>query len=147
MIGRGGKRGSGISVLAERHDEILAMTIIQNLIHHHHHVPPARISLTLFRHSSLSSIAPVRSSRLYPISAQSCCLYVLAGRPVFAHPCEGVHRSMSFMSSSLLLQQCPAYLVRLTWIVFMMGGRWSYSCCFVGGCSYDLFNIARSIFM
>ena len=25
------------------------------------------------------------------------------------------------MSSSLLLQQCPACLVRLTWIVFVMG--------------------------
>ena len=36
------------------------------------------------------------------------------------------------MNSSLLLQQCPACLVRLTWIVFVMGGRWPYSCCFVG---------------
>ena len=35
------------------------------------------------------------------------------------------------MSSSLLLQQCPACLVRLTLIVFMMGGRWPYSSCFV----------------
>ena len=26
------------------------------------------------------------------------------------------------MSSSLLLQQCPACLVRLTWILFVMGG-------------------------
>ena len=34
------------------------------------------------------------------------------------------------MSSSLLLQQCPACLVRLTWIVFVIGGRWPYSCCF-----------------
>ena len=33
------------------------------------------------------------------------------------------------MSSSLLLQQCPACLVRLTWIVFVMGGRWTYSWC------------------
>ena len=30
------------------------------------------------------------------------------------------------MSSSLLFQQCPACLVRLTWIVFVMGGRWPY---------------------
>ena len=36
------------------------------------------------------------------------------------------------MSSSLLLQQCPACLVRLTWIVFVMGGRWPYSWFFVG---------------
>ena len=43
------------------------------------------------------------------------------------------------MSLSLLLQQCPTCLVRLTLIVFLMGGRWPYSC------HYDLFNIARSI--
>ena len=35
------------------------------------------------------------------------------------------------MSSFLLLQQCPASLIRLTWIGFVMGGRWSYSCNFV----------------
>ena len=34
----------------------------------------------------------------------------------------GVHRSTSPMSSSLLLQQCPACLVRLICIVFVMGG-------------------------
>ena len=47
------------------------------------------------------------------------------------------------MSSSLFLQQCPACLVRLTWIVFVMGGRWPYSWCLVGCCRQDLFNIAR----
>ena len=50
-------------------------------------------------------------------------LYVGSGRPAFARPCEGAHRSTSLMSSSLLLQQCPACLVRLTWIVFVVGGR------------------------
>ena len=30
---------------------------------------------------------------------------------------------ISLMSSSELLQRCPACLVRLTWIVFVMGGR------------------------
>ena len=58
---------------------------------------------------------------------------------------KGVHKSTSLMSSSLLLQQCPACLVRLTWIVFVMGGRWPYSCCFVGCCLQDLFNVAGSI--
>ena len=41
-------------------------------------------------------------------------MYVRAGRPAFARPCVGVHKSTSLMSSSLLLQQCPACLVRLT---------------------------------
>ena len=37
----------------------------------------------------LSSIAPGRSLRLHPVSAQSYCVYVQAGRPAFARPCEG----------------------------------------------------------
>ena len=49
------------------------------------------------------------------------------------------------MSSSLLLQQCPACLVRLTCIVFVMGGKWPYSWCLVGYCRLDLFNIALNI--
>ena len=88
--------------------------------HHHHHVVPlARIYLTLSRHFSLSFIASGRSSELHPISSHSCCMYVRADRPAFARPYVEVQ---SLMSSSLLLQQCPACLVHLTWIVFMMGG-------------------------
>ena len=48
-------------------------------------------------------------------------MYVRAGRPAFARPYVGVHRSTSLMSSSLFLQQCPACLVRLILIVFVMG--------------------------
>ena len=101
----------------------------ENSHHHHHHVVlVARISLTLSRHSSLSFIALGRSSGQHPVSSHSCWMYVHAGRPAFARPCVGVHKSTSLMSSSLLLQQCSACLVRLTWIVFVIGGRWPYSC-------------------
>ena len=72
-------------------------------------------------------------------------MYVRAGRPAFARPCVGIHKSTSLMRSSLLLQQCPACLVRLTWIVFVIGGRWPYSWCLVGCCCQDLFRIAHSI--
>ena len=113
--------------------------------HHHHVVPPARISLTLFHHLSLSFIASGRSSGLHPVSSHSCWMYVRAGRPAFERPYVGVHKSTSLMSSSPLLQQCPACLVRLTGIVFGMGGRWPYSWCLGGCCRQDLFNIARSI--
>ena len=95
-------------------------------------MPPARISLTLSRHPSLSFIASRSSSGLHPISSQSCCMYVRAGRPTFARPYVGAHRSTSLMSSSLLLQQCPVGLLRLTWIVSVVGGRWPYSWRFVG---------------
>ena len=46
------------------------------------------------------------------------------------------------MSSSVLLQQCPACLVRPTLIVFVIGGKWPYSWCFLGCCLQDLFKIA-----
>ena len=118
-----------------------------HIYHHHHHhiVPLARICLTLSRYFSLSFIAFRKSSGLHPVSSQSCCMYVRAGRPAFARPYVGVHRSTSLMSSPLLLQQCPACLVRLTCIDFVMGGRWPYSWCLVGYCRQDLFNIARNI--
>ena len=100
------------------------LTIINYYHHDHDHVVPlARTSLTLSRHFSLSFIASGRSSEIHPVSSHSCCMYVRAGHPAFAWPYAGVHRSTSLMSSSLLLQQCPECLVRLAWIVFMMGGR------------------------
>ena len=92
-----------------------------------HVVPLARIFLALSRHFSLSLIASGRSSVLHPVSSHSCCMYVRAVHPAFAWPYAGVHRSTLLMSSSLLLQQCTACLVRLAWIVFVMGGRWPYS--------------------
>ena len=72
--------------------------------HHHHHV------LTLSRHYSLSFIASDWSSGLHSVSSQSCGMYVRAGRPDFARSYAGVHWSTSLMSTSLLLQQCPACL-------------------------------------
>ena len=46
------------------------------------------------------------------------------------------------MSSSLLLQQCPAYLEcpAYIWMVLEMGGKWPYSCCF-----QDFFSMTCSI--
>ena len=93
----------------------LPKTVVLGTIDHHHYIAPvARISLTLSRHSSLSFIALGRSSGQHPVSSHSCWMYVRAGRPAFAGPCVGVHKSTSLMRSSLLLQQCPACLVRLT---------------------------------
>ena len=49
------------------------------------------------------------------------------------------------MNSSLLLRQCSACLIRLTLIVFVMGGKWPYSCFIVECYLEDLFNISRCI--
>ena len=102
--------------------------------HNHHHVElSARISLTLSCHP-LSPIDSGRTSGIHPVSTQSCCMSVRAGRPAFARPCEGVHKCTSLMSSSLLVQQCPTCLVHLILIVWGMGGRWLYRYSFVGCC-------------
>ena len=90
-----------------------------------------RISMTLFCHSSLSSIVPGRSFRLHP-SVQSCYRKVLASHPTLAGPCEKEHKS-------------PAYLARRIWIVFEMDGRWPHCWIFVGSCLQDLFKTSRSI--
>ena len=112
---------------------------------YNHVVPPSRISRILSHHFSRSFLASGRSSGLHPVSSQSCCMYVRAGRPAFARPYVRVQRSTSLTSSSLLLQQCPACLAGLTWMVFVMGGRCPYSWCFVGCCLQHFFNIARGI--
>ena len=91
---------------------------------HRHGYPWPSLATSPYRSSPLAGL-----QGLHPVSSNSCSMYVRAGRPAFARPYVGIHKSTSLMSSSLLLQQCPAYLVRLTWIVFMMGGRWPYSWC------------------
>ena len=78
------------------------MTALYIYIYHHHHhiVLVARISLTLSRHSSLSFIALGRSSGQHPVSSHSCWKYVRAGRPAFARPCVGIHKSTSLKDES-----------------------------------------------
>ena len=115
------------------------------IYHHHYVVRLARISLTLSLHVSLSFIASVRSLGLHPVSSHSCCMNVRAGRPAFNWLYAGVHRSTSLTISSLLFQQCPACLVHLAYIVFVIGGRWPNSWRLVGCCCQDLFNVARNI--
>ena len=85
------------------------------IYHHHHVVPQSRISLTLSRHFSLSSIASSRSSGPHPVSSHSCWMYVRAGCLAFARPYVGVHRStseptgidMPSNTNQLILWRCP----------------------------------------
>ena len=111
------------SPLSQHNLHLIFFHVLSNFHHHHHHhvMLVAQIFLTLSCHSSLSFIALGRSSGQHHVSSHSCWMYVRAGRPTFARPCVGVHKSTSLMSSSLLLQQCSACLVRLTWIVFVIG--------------------------
>ena len=117
--------GSFKNVINKMCSQIIHREFQNHHQHHHHVVPLAWISLTLSRHFSLSFIASSRSAGLHSVSSYSCCMYVLAGRPAFSRPYVGVHSSTSLMSPSLLLQQCPASLTHLTWIVLWWeaGGR------------------------
>ena len=63
-------------------------------------MPSARISLNLSRHPSLASAGP--QVYIPYLHRTAVCR---TGRPAFARPCEGVHKSTSLMSSSRLLQQ------------------------------------------
>ena len=91
----------------------------------------------------LAWISPLNSHAIRPYHSS-----LLAGLSVFIqsivykfllirqhwHVCDGIHRRMSLMSSSLLPQQCPTCLGHFICIVLEMGGRWPYSCCFIGCC-------------
>ena len=158
-IGRGDERGSGILVLKARHgdDDVdwkscllcLLFLLLFNLLY------PCVFFLFLViiirSHCQHRSPWPSLATRLYRPSISGSppghipYRHKATGHPTFARPCEEVHRSTSLMNSSLLLQQCPACLVHLIWIVFEMGFRCPYSYCFVGCCLQDLFNVARSI--
>ena len=91
------------------------------------------VSIVHYTPEVFKAISCIGTELLYIGSSCSSCLF------------PSLWRGPQLMSSSLLLQQCPLCLVRLTWIVFVMGGRWPYSCCFVGFSLQDLFNVARSI--
>ena len=109
------------------------------LSYHQHRYPWPSLATPLYR-SSLS-VGP-DSYTLY-LHRAAVCRFKLVTLLLLGHVkgSIGVHH----ISLSLLLQQCPACLVHLTWIVFVMGGRWPYSGCFVGCCLQDLFNIACNI--
>ena len=118
------------------------MTILTN--HHHHVELSARTSLTFSRHPPYPPLFPAGLQKyiLYQHRAAVCRLELVV-RPflVQVKGSTGVH---PLMTSSLLLQQCPACLVRLILIVFVMGGWWPYIC-FVGCRVLDLFNIVHNI--
>ena len=124
----------------------LSLIIASSHHHHHHHhqvAQLARISLSLSRQSSLLSIAPSKSCSLHPVSIQSYCRYVLLGRPTLARSrVKGSIGEHHWWFCSRFYSSCPTSLVCLTWMVLEIGGRWLYSCCFVGCCFQDLINTA-----
>ena len=100
-----------------------------------------RPSLATSSYSS-SLLAGLQDYIPYPHIA-SVCIFELVVLLLLGHMWGSI--GVSLMRSSLLLQQCSACLVRLAWIVFVIGCRWLNSWCLVSCCLQDLFNIPRSI--
>ena len=92
--------------------------IIIIISHHQHGSPWPSLATRLYRPS-----LPVCFQGYIPYGHRAVLYKFKLVVLTFARLCEGVHKSISLMSSSLLLQQSPACLVRLTWIVLGMGGR------------------------
>ena len=67
-------RGKTLTASSRIWTRIANSIFIHHHHHHHHVVPPARISLTISRHFSLSFIASGRSSGLHPVSSHNCCI-------------------------------------------------------------------------
>ena len=82
---------------------------------------------------------------LIKLTYRAYTLFLEENSKTFAQPWEGIDKSTSLMSSSLVLQQLPTCLVCRIWIIFVIGGRWLYSCSFVGCCLKDMFITDRSI--
>ena len=138
--------------------------VLSFLYHYHHYII---IIMFLFISSSSSSHADSIDSldTLSPSSPYQLslitgpldfihCLYrpnvceeMYIGRPTLVCPCVGVPRKTLFMSSSFLLQLYPTDLVYFTQMVYEMGNKWPYSCCFVGCCLQNFFKTAHSILM
>ena len=99
---------------------------------------------TDFADSLSLSICP--NHPLLPPGLLNCLLHpcrAVVGNFFLAHPCIGVYKRMSLISSSLLLLKCRACLVHLSWMVLKMGGKWSNNHCFMGYCFQDLFIITH----
>ena len=88
-----------------------------------------------------SPLAGLQGYSPYPHRA-AVCMFKLVVLSLLGHMWGfiGVHHlwARPCFSSSVL---------RLTWIVFVIGGWWPYSWWFVGCCLLDLFNISRSVLM
>ena len=103
-------------------------TVYHHHHHHHHHqvMLIAQILLDLSCHLYLPSISLGRSSRHYPVFAQSWPLSVFVVRPTLIGLCQRAHRWTLLISSSVHLQQCPPCLARLARAVCEIGREFPY---------------------
>ena len=76
------------------------------------------LSLSLSRHTFLSAIPLDKSSRRHPVPQQKSWMEIFSHQPALIYPCRRVYKIMWLINWFLLHQLYPAYLVRLTGIVW-----------------------------
>ena len=97
---------------------------------HQHKYPWSSLAAPPYR----PSLSAGPQGYIWYLHRAAVCMFELVALPL-----------LGYVKGSKRVHQCPTCLVYLILIVFMMGGRWLHSYCFVGCCLQDLFNIARSI--
>ena len=96
---------------------------------------PAWIPSTLSNHIS--------NCRQHPV-----CAELINGKICWSAKSDvSVRMRTSLMKLSLLHQQRPVHLVRLTWMVCEMGGMWPYFYCLEWFCSQDWFKTLKILLL
>ena len=110
---------------------------------HHYILLTAWISLSLSIHSHHSSLLPgLPNCILYPHRADvSSCWLANTGMFICQCPLKNIANEFIFASPEV------SYMSRSSWMVCEIGGKWPYSCCFVGCCFQNLFKTVCSIFV
>ena len=118
------------------HIGVIIIIIIITLRHQHGYLWPtlATLLIVYYFRQVFRATSRIGTKLLYVGSRWSYCL------------CSSMWRGLQEYITYEFVPTSPG-VVCLTLIVFMMGGRWPYSCCFVGCCLQELFNIACSIFV
>ena len=110
---------------------------------HHQVLLTARISLTP-SHPSSPEILPNYFLCLYKADVNK---FLLVGQRWYVHV-KGSTKERHIWVRPCFSSSVPHILIILLGCYFFeIGGKWLYSCCFVGCCFQDLFKIARSILM
>ena len=113
---------------------------IRSWYHHHQGVPTVRILLTLSCHPSLGTITLSKSSRRITgpcteLMIVSCCWSTNTGASMCSSAKENVDYRFIFTSLS-----SAKHIFFVFFMVFEMGVKWPYSCCFVVRCFLDVFK-------
>ena len=112
------KTNNNISFYNDKNQQASSQKFKQLITYlYYHGLPTTQIPLILFTHpyQPLFFVYTLENIQ-FPGKFKS-----FAGQPTLVCPCVGVHKRMSLISSSLLIQQCPAFvdLTRMVCVIVL----------------------------